>query len=64
MCEKCFDKEIFKFESESDFLAFEKKLDEKSKFIELINSKHQYLNDFHYAYICKNCNLNWWLSIS
>lgn len=63
MCEKCFDKEIFKFERESDFIAFEKSLDQKAKFLLLINLKHEYLNDFHYTYTCENCNQNWWLSI-
>ena len=63
MCVKCFDKEIFRFESESNFREFEKKLEEKSKFLELISSKHNYLNDFHYVYTCENCKTNWWLSI-
>jgi hypothetical protein len=63
MCEKCFDNEIFRFESESDFNIFEIKFDEKSSFIELTNSKHNYLNVFVYTYTCKSCYKNWWLSI-
>lgn len=63
MCEKCFDKEIFRFESESDFITLEKSLDLKAKFLKLINSNHEYLNDFHYTYSCINCNQNWWFSI-
>jgi hypothetical protein len=63
MCEKCFDKEIFRFESQSDFNDFEKTLEQKSKYLELINSKHEYLDDYHYTYTCRNCNKNWWLSI-
>lgn len=63
MCEKCFDKEIFRFENESVFIEFEKDLNQKAKFLKLTNSKHEYLNDFHYNYTCENCNENWWLSI-
>ena len=63
MCEKCFDNEIFRFESQSDFHIFETKFDKKTNFIELTNSKHNYLNVFVYTYTCKSCYENWWLSI-
>ena len=41
MCEKCFDEEILRFESESEFIAFEKSLDQKANFVKLINTKHK-----------------------
>ena len=63
MCENCFDNEIYKFESESEFLEFEKKFNLKEKFFKIANSKHEFLNDYHYIYICENCYENWWLSI-
>lgn len=63
MCEKCFDKELLRFENESEFIAFEKSLDQKANFVNLINAKDKYFTDFHYTYTCKNCNQNWWLSI-
>jgi hypothetical protein len=63
MCEKCFDKDIFRFESESDFTIFENRLEQKIKFLKLISSKHEFLNDFHYTYTCENCNQSWWLSV-
>lgn len=62
MCEKCFKKEILRFESESEYVAFEKCLNQKANFVKLINAKDDYLNDFYYTYTCKICNQNWWLS--
>ena len=63
MCEKCFDEEILRFESESEFIAFEKSLDQKANFVKLINTKHKNLTEFNTKYSCENCNQNWWLSI-
>jgi outer membrane protein assembly factor BamE (lipoprotein component of BamABCDE complex) len=63
MCENCFDKEIPRFESQSEFIAFEKILDQKLKFLINTNSSHEYLKDYHYCYKCLGCNQSWWLSI-
>lgn len=63
MCDKCFENNIYKFESEFEFNKFEKELYLKNNFFKIEDSHHMYLNDFHYVYKCKHCKAGWWLSI-
>lgn len=63
MCEKCFESNIYKFESEFEFNQFEMKFDFKNKFLKINNTQHEYLNDFHFVYNCDYCKTVWWLSM-
>lgn len=63
MCDKCFEIEYNKFETEVDFTAFERELDMKlwdSKTFHLIDSQK---NGWESTYLCDNCGEIWCLSV-